>query len=43
MGRSEVGYLRVVDGSGEDGLYPESFFIIVQLPIEAREALAPSG
>ena len=37
------GYLRVVDESGEDYLYPESFFIIVKLPIEAQEALAASG
>ena len=33
------GYLRVIDESGEDYLYPESYFILVQLPIEAREAL----
>ena len=34
------GYLRVVDESGEDYLYPESYFIIVKLPIEVQEALA---
>ena len=33
------GYLRVVDESGEDYLYPESYFILVQLPDEAQEAL----
>lgn len=33
------GYLRVVDESGEDYLYPASYFIFVQLPIEAQEAL----
>jgi hypothetical protein len=33
------GYLRVVDESGEDYLYPESYFILVQLPEEAQEAL----
>jgi len=33
------GYLRVVDESGEDYLYPESYFIVVQLPIEAQESL----
>jgi hypothetical protein len=33
-------YLRVVDESGEDYLYPESYFIIVKLPIEVQEALA---
>ena len=33
------GYLRVIDESGEDYLYPQSYFIIVQLPHEAQEAL----
>jgi len=33
------GYLRVIDESGEDYLYPESYFILVQLPNEAEEAL----
>jgi len=33
------GYLRVVDESGEDYLYPESYFVLVQLPDEAQEAL----
>ena len=33
------GYLRIVDDSGEDYLYPQSYFIIVELPREAREAL----
>ena len=33
------GYLRVIDESGEDYLYPESYFILVQLPNEAKEAL----
>ena len=33
------GYLRVVDESGEDYLYPESYFSIVQLPVEAQKAL----
>lgn len=35
----QEGYLRILDESGEDYLYPESYFIIVQLPIEAQEAL----
>jgi len=34
------GYLRVIDESGEDYLYPGSYFILVQLPREAQEALA---
>jgi hypothetical protein len=33
------GYLRVLDESGEDYLYPSSYFIFVQLPEEAQEAL----
>jgi hypothetical protein len=33
------GYLRVIDESGEGYLYPQSYFILIQLPREAREAL----
>ncbi len=33
------GYIRVIDESGEDYLYPKSYFILVQLPHEAQEAL----
>lgn len=33
------GYLRVIDESGEDYLYPLSYFILVQLPREAQKAL----
>ena len=33
------GYIRVIDESGEDYLYPQSYFIVVQLPREAQEAL----
>ena len=33
------GYLRVVDESGDDYLYPQSYFIQVQLPREAQKAL----
>ena len=36
---SKEGYVRVVDESGEDYLYPESYFISVQLPKEAQEDL----
>ena len=32
------GYLRVVDESQEDYLYPESYFIFVELPNKAQEA-----
>jgi hypothetical protein len=33
------GYLRVIDESGEDYLYPQSYFVLVQLPREAQAAL----
>ncbi len=29
---AKEGYLRVVDESGEDYLYPRSYFILVRLP-----------
>ena len=38
----QEGYLRVVDESGEDYLYPESYFIPIQLPRAAQEALSIS-
>jgi hypothetical protein len=31
--------MRVIDESGEDYLYPESYFIFIQLPREAQEVL----
>lgn len=33
------GYFRVIDESGEDYLYPQSYFVLVELPREAQEAL----
>jgi len=33
------GYLRIIDESGEDYLYPQSYFILIQLPREAQKAL----
>jgi hypothetical protein len=33
------GYLRVVDESGEDYLYPEAYFVLLELPSKARTAL----
>jgi hypothetical protein len=35
----EEGYLRIVDETGEDYLYPESYFVLLQLPQEAEKAL----
>ena len=34
------GYVRVVDESGEDYLYPTTYFVPVRLPREAERALA---
>ncbi len=40
---ADEGYLRIVDESGEDYLYPESYFISVELPREAQDALRIPG
>lgn len=40
---AEDGYLRIIDESGEDYLYPEAYFVIVELPERAKEALAKTG
>ena len=37
------GYLRIIDESGEDYLYPESYFVLVDLPQEAQKALQLAG
>jgi hypothetical protein len=37
------GYFRVIDESGEDYLYPASYFVLVELPVEARQALRAAG
>lgn len=34
------GYVRVVDESGEDYLYPADYFVPVELPREAERALS---
>jgi len=36
---AKEGYLRVVDESGEDYLYPDSYFILVKLPRKVEDAL----
>ena len=33
------GFFRIVDESGEDYLYPESYFATIRLPRKAQEAL----
>ena len=37
------GYVRVIDESGEDYLYPSSYFVRLQLPQEAEQAIAAAG
>jgi hypothetical protein len=34
------GYIRIVDESGEDYLYPENFFVAIEVPKDAAKALA---
>ena len=36
---AQEGYLRVVDESREAYLYPAAYFILVELPLNAQEAL----
>ena len=36
---AKEGYVRIVDESGEDYLYPKSYFMLIKLPREAQEAL----
>ena len=40
---AQEGYMRVVDESGEDYLYPESYFILVDLPRQAEEVLVEAN
>ena len=40
---AKEGYIRVVDGSGEDYLYPGSYFVAVKLPPRAKAALAEAS
>ena len=35
----QEGYLRIIDESGEDYLYPESYFVRLDIPSKAQEAL----
>jgi hypothetical protein len=35
-----TGYVRVIDESGEDYLYPAEYFVSVKLPPKAKRALA---
>ena len=37
------GYIRIIDESGEDYLYPESYFVLVRLPLKAQQAIAATA
>ena len=37
------GYVRVIDESGEDYLYPVTYFVRLQLPRKRSKRLSPSG
>src|SRR2546425_900246 len=37
-GAAATGYMRVIDESGEDYLYPADYFVAVELPQKARRA-----
>jgi hypothetical protein len=32
-------YIRVIDETGEDYLYPAELFVIIEVPVEAQKAL----
>lgn len=36
---SREGYIRVIDESGEDYLYPVDYFVFIDLPEKAEQAL----
>ena len=36
---SHEGYIRVIDDSGEDHLYPQDYFVPIELPRAAQKAL----
>ncbi len=40
---AQEGYLRVIDESGEDYLYPAAYFVAVVLPDTVAQALALSA
>lgn len=40
---TQEGYMRVIGESGEDYLYPASYFILVELPRQAEEVLVAAN
>ena len=41
-GAAATGYVRVIDESGEDYLYPSRFFVPVEVPYKAKRAWPPA-
>ena len=37
------GHVRVIDESGEDYLYPEGFFVLIDLPAKATRMVSTAG
>jgi hypothetical protein len=37
---AEHGMVRVIDESGEDYLYPNEFFLVIELPVSVQKTLA---
>lgn len=40
---SRHGLLRIIDESGEDFLYPDSFFVVIELPRTTERLLSAAG
>ncbi len=40
---AKEGYIRIIDESGDDYLYPQSYFVPIELPHEAQDALKVAG
>jgi hypothetical protein len=37
--REKKGFIRIIDESGEDYLYPEDFFVTIKIPAGAKEKI----
>jgi hypothetical protein len=40
---AQDGYIRVIDESGEDYLYPQDYFVSIELPQAAEKAVMSAG
>ena len=43
LGKDEEGFMRVIDESGEDYMYPIELFAEIELPTRVARALSASG